>query len=54
MDKMFQSLIIKSGKKLGYEWKFVDIKYKKARKLITNKFNTYFNFATDGINVPVT
>ena len=33
----------------------MDIKYKKARKFYTsNKFNTYFNFATDGINVPVT
>ena len=52
----FESLIAKRvAKKLGYEWKFVDIKYKKARKFYTsNKFNTYFNFATDGINVPVT
>ena len=52
----FESLVAKRvAKKLGYEWKFVEIKYKDARNFYTSsKFNKYLNSANDGINVPVT
>ena len=52
----FESFVAKKvAKKLGYEWKFVEISYKEARRFYTSsKFNKFLHNANDGINVPVT
>ena len=44
----------KIARKLGYEWKFVEISQKISRNFLTSEiFNTYLKVANDGINVPV-
>ena len=43
----------KIAQKLGYKWKFVEIKYKEARVFYTSaKFNKYIRLTNDGVNVP--
>ena len=51
----FESLAAKKiARKLGYEWKFVEISQKISRNFLTSEiFNTYLKVANDGINVPV-
>jgi asparagine synthase (glutamine-hydrolysing) len=50
----FESVAAKKiANKLGYDWEFVEIKYKEARKFFkSSSFNKYLNYTNDGMSVP--